>query len=128
MQKIPIIMPQLGEAIAEAVILSFLVKPGEQVEGDQDLIEVETNKATMNVASPCRGKIEKFLAKPGESYAVGAVLGYLEASKEDVARFGLDAAVPETNGDEGESAGSGTEKISVGGARKGVQPTVRGLP
>src|SRR5438067_945014 len=94
MPQIPIIMPQLGEAIAEAIIVNYLVKPGDQVETDQDLIEVETNKATMNVASPCRGRVEKFLARLSESYPVGAVLGYLEASKEDVARFGLDAPAP----------------------------------
>src|ERR1019366_498237 len=49
--KIPIIMPQLGESIAEANIINFLVKPGDNVEADQDLIEVETDKATMTVAS-----------------------------------------------------------------------------
>ena len=52
-------MPQLGESIAEASIVNFLVKPGDHVEADQDLIEVETDKATMTVASPCKGKIEK---------------------------------------------------------------------
>src|SRR6185436_14096437 len=98
MPRIPIIMPQLGEAIAEAVIVSFLIQPGEQVEADQDIIEVETNKATMNVASPCRGKVEKFLVKPGDSYPVGAILGYLDASKEDIARFGLDSTAGEANG------------------------------
>ena len=45
--RVPIIMPQLGESIAEAAIINFLVQPGESVEADQDIIEVETNKATM---------------------------------------------------------------------------------
>ncbi len=58
--QIPIIMPQLGESIAEAAIVSFLVKPGETVEADQDIIEVETNKATMNVHSPVAGKWKSF--------------------------------------------------------------------
>ena len=49
MPSIPIIMPQLGESIAEAKVISFHVKPGDTVEADQDLIEVETNKATMSV-------------------------------------------------------------------------------
>jgi acetyl/propionyl-CoA carboxylase alpha subunit len=52
MPSIPIIMPQLGESIAEASIINFLVKPGDTVEAGQDLIEVETNKANMNVTSP----------------------------------------------------------------------------
>ena len=44
MPQIPIIMPQLGESIAEAKVISFLVKPGDTVEADQDLIEVETTR------------------------------------------------------------------------------------
>jgi len=79
--KVPIIMPQLGESIAEANIISFLVKPGDKVVADQNLIEVETNKATMTVTSPCNGKIEKFSAELNESYTVGAVLGHIEATK-----------------------------------------------
>src|ERR1044071_3324567 len=125
MPQIPIIMPQLGESIAEAAIVNFLVKPGDQVEADQDIIEVETNKATMNVASPCRGKVEKFLAKLNESYIVGAVLGYLEASAEDVARQGLDVPAEESNGRESDT--SLLNKTSADG-KKSVKPTVRGLP
>jgi len=74
MPSIPIIMPQLGESIAEATVVNVLVKPGEMVQTDQDIIEVETSKATMNVASPCSGRIEKFLVQTNESYLVGAVL------------------------------------------------------
>src|SRR5207245_5420840 len=90
-------MPQLRESIAEATIINFLVQPGEEVHNDQDIIEVETNKATMNVTSPCHGKIEKFLARVNESYPVGAALGYVEASKEEAARLGLDVPPPEKN-------------------------------
>ena len=58
MPQIPIIMPQLGEAIAEATVIAFHVKVGDPVAADQDVIEVETNKATMNVSSPCSGKVD----------------------------------------------------------------------
>lgn len=127
MPVIPIIMPQLGESIAEAVVVSFLIKPGETVEADQDIIEVETNKATLNLSAPCRGKIEKFVAKLTESYPVGAVLGYLEASVEDAARLGLDAPAPEPNGKESEKS-SAAESADGNGGGKRVQPTIRGLP
>src|SRR6266436_8814250 len=103
MPSIPIIMPQLGESIAEATVITLLVKVGDKVQTDQDIIEVETNKATMNVSSPCPGRVERFLIKLNESYPVGAVLGYLEASKEDAARLGLDVPVPAKNGEETES-------------------------
>jgi pyruvate/2-oxoglutarate dehydrogenase complex dihydrolipoamide acyltransferase (E2) component len=127
MPSIPIIMPQLGESIAEATVVNLLVTVGARVETDQDIIEVETSKATMNVASPCPGQVERFLVKPGESYAVGAVLGYLKASEEDAARLGLDAPPEVRNGEEAaESVGAG--RARAGGAERGVQPTVRGLP
>jgi pyruvate/2-oxoglutarate dehydrogenase complex dihydrolipoamide acyltransferase (E2) component len=127
MPAIPIIMPQLGESIAEAAIVSFLVKSGESVEADQDIIEVETNKATLNLVAPCRGKIESFIGKIGESYPVGATLGYLEASAEDAARLGLDAPAPESNGKETE-ASSRTDNGAGDNTKKRVQPTIRGLP
>ncbi len=123
MPSIPIIMPQLGESIAEANIINFLVQPGDTVEADQDLIEVETNKANMNVTSPCRGRIEKFTAQLNESYAVGVVLGHIEATKEEAARLGFDVPAPSKTGD--------TDRISApngNGGRNRVQPTVRGLP
>jgi len=115
-------MPQFGESIAEANIISFLVKPGENVSADQDIIEVETNKATMTVTSPCAGRIETFTAQLNESYAVDAVLGYIEATQEEAARLGLDTAAPAKTPD--------TDRIPKMGAngRARVQPTVRGLP
>jgi pyruvate/2-oxoglutarate dehydrogenase complex dihydrolipoamide acyltransferase (E2) component len=127
MPSIPIIMPQLGESIAEATIVNLLVKVGDQVRTDQDLMEVETSKATMTVASPCTGHLEKLLIKLNESYPVGAVLGYLDASQEDAVRLGLD--VPQQkNGEESHPESEyelkplGEEPVKV------VEPTVRGLP
>ena len=123
--QIPIIMPQLGESIAEAAIVNFLVQPGDQVEADQNIIEVETNKATMTVTSPCSGRILKFTARLNESYAVDAVLGQIEATKEEAARLGLDA--PPAKNHETENVES-VHKPESGGSKSQVQPTVRGLP
>lgn len=123
MPQIPIIMPQLGESIAEAKVVNFLTKPGDIVEADQDLIEVETNKATMAVTSPCRGRLEKLTAQLNESYAVGAVLGQIEATQEEAVRLGLDVPAPVRTSD--------TDRLAKGdgnGGRNRVQPTVRGLP
>src|SRR5438105_11335364 len=96
MPQVPIIMPQLGESIAEATVTNFLVKVGDLVAADQDVLEVETNKATMNVSSPCPGRVETFLVELAQSYPVGAVLGYLEVSSEDAVRLGLDGPAGET--------------------------------
>jgi pyruvate/2-oxoglutarate dehydrogenase complex dihydrolipoamide acyltransferase (E2) component len=87
MPQVPIIMPQLGESIAEATIVEIKVKPGDQVAADQEIIDVETNKAVMGVTTPCKGKIDKMTAKVKETYPIGTVLGYIEASEEDAAKF-----------------------------------------
>lgn len=127
MPQIPIIMPQLGESIAEATVVSLLVKPGDTITADQDVIEVETNKATMNVTAPCPGRIEKLLVRVNDSYPVGAVLGYLDASAEDAARLGLDEPAPVAAQENG-SASEPSNGPSNGHGPRRVEPTVRGLP
>src|SRR5712675_488850 len=87
MPKVPIIMPQLGESIAEATIVRFCVEVGDTVETDQEIIEVETNKAVMGVTTPCKGKVGTITAQVKETYPIGAILGYVEASEADAARF-----------------------------------------
>jgi pyruvate/2-oxoglutarate dehydrogenase complex dihydrolipoamide acyltransferase (E2) component len=87
MPKVPIIMPQLGESIAEATVVRLTVKVGDQVESDQEVIEVETNKAVMSVTTPCDGIVDSFKAEVNETYPVGNVLGYIEASVEDAERL-----------------------------------------
>ena len=83
-------MPQLGESIAEATIIKVLFKEGSTVEADSDLIEVETNKAVMGVTSPCTGSLSQLLVQEGQSYPVGAILGYVEVSAEEARRLGLE--------------------------------------
>jgi pyruvate/2-oxoglutarate dehydrogenase complex dihydrolipoamide acyltransferase (E2) component len=87
MPQVPITMPQLGESMAEATIVSIKVKPGDKVVADQEIIEVETDKAVMGVTTPCPGEIAKIDAEVKGTYPVGAVLGYVEASEADAARF-----------------------------------------
>jgi pyruvate/2-oxoglutarate dehydrogenase complex dihydrolipoamide acyltransferase (E2) component len=127
MKQLPIIMPQLGESIAEATIVQFLIKPGDVVAADQDVIEVETNKATMNVSSPCGGKVISLTARLSESYPVGATLGHIEISDQEAQRLGLDQ--PDPQRPQSSSNGSGADqKAAEPEAKRGVEPTVRGLP
>jgi pyruvate/2-oxoglutarate dehydrogenase complex dihydrolipoamide acyltransferase (E2) component len=128
MRRIPIIMPQLGESIAEATIVAIPCPAGETVENDQDVLEVETNKATMGVATPCRGRVVEWLIELQQSYPVGATLGYLEVTDEDAERFGLEK--PASHGRSEESNGSRFPAAAnePPPQPRGVEPTVRGLP
>lgn len=90
MPTVPILMPQLGESIAEATIVRLLAAVGDTVHPDQDIIEVETNKAVMSVTTLCHGTVTEIRAKEGVSYAVGTLLGLLDVSTEEIARTGVE--------------------------------------
>lgn len=89
MPLFPIVMPQLGESIAEATILAALISVGESIRSDQNIFEVETDKAMMEVTAPCGGVINEIVVEIGKSYAVGSTLAYIEATEEDAIQTGL---------------------------------------
>jgi len=89
MPTVPILMPQLGESIAEATVIRLGVQVGDTVRTDQDIIEVETNKAIMSVTTLCDGTVSELRAQEGASYAVGSVLGLLEVTEQEIARTGV---------------------------------------
>lgn len=89
MPSIPILMPQLGESIAEATIIRILIEAGGTVEAGGDIFEVETNKATMAVTAPCGGRVSQILAVPQTSYAVGSTLGTLDITEEAAQSLGI---------------------------------------
>jgi pyruvate/2-oxoglutarate dehydrogenase complex dihydrolipoamide acyltransferase (E2) component len=91
-------MPQLGESMAEATIVAIKVQPGDKVAADQEIIEVETDKAVMGVTTPCPGEVAKIDEEVKGIYAVGTVLGYIEASEADAARFVKHAPEPRARG------------------------------
>ena len=74
-----IIMPQLGESIAEGTIVKWLVAPGGHVEKDQPLLEVETDKVALEVPSPTGGFLSDVLVPEGQTVPVGTLIARLEA-------------------------------------------------
>ncbi len=83
-------LPDLGEGIVEAEIVEWHVKPGEHVEEDQNLCDVMTDKATVEIPAPQAGIIVAITGEPGDTLAVGTEL--LSMQVEDVA---APAAKPE---------------------------------
>ena len=73
-------LPNLGENIESGDVLSIFVSEGDTVKADQDLLEVETDKATMPIPAPQAGKITKVLVKEGDTIEVGAPIMEIEAS------------------------------------------------
>jgi len=127
MQRIPIRMPQLGESIAEAMIVSIDAELQSTVEPDEEIIQVETNKAVMGVCVPCRGSLVEVVAEVDKSYPVGAVLGYMEVTEKDARDAGLldDEPQPEAEASsdaEPDDASAEAEEDSLAGVHFQVNP------
>jgi pyruvate dehydrogenase E2 component (dihydrolipoamide acetyltransferase) len=72
-------LPDIGEGIAEGEIVKWLVKVGDTVKEHQSVVEVMTDKATVEVPSPANGKITEIRAKEGDTVPVGSVIFVLDA-------------------------------------------------
>src|ERR1700712_5668961 len=70
-------VPALGESVTEATIGQWFKKVGDQVAADEPLVELETDKVTIEVPAPAAGTLEAIAAKDGETVGIGALLGTL---------------------------------------------------
>src|SRR5215470_11148460 len=93
----PFALPDLGEGLTEAEIVKVLVNEGEVIVEDAPLLEVETDKATVEIPSPFGGRVARIHVHPGQSVKVGDVLvtfddgGAPAAAERAVAATGADA-------------------------------------
>lgn len=72
-------VPTLGESVSEATIGKWFKKPGDAVKADEPLLELETDKVTLEVNAPAAGVLSEIVAKDGETVGVGALLGSIAA-------------------------------------------------
>jgi len=77
--SVEIKVPALGESVSSATVARWMKKPGEAVAADEPLVELETDKVTVEVPSPAAGVIEAVVAAEGAEVEVGAVLGLIAA-------------------------------------------------
>ena len=133
--EVPILMPQLGESIAEAIIVRLNVQVGDVVQADQEVIEVETNKATMGVTTMCGGTVLRIDASEGETYPVGSTLGVLEVTEEEALRTGVEipdapavASDPPAPAEAGHQPHEKTPDLPPPPKPGPVEPTIQGLP
>jgi 2-oxoglutarate dehydrogenase E2 component (dihydrolipoamide succinyltransferase) len=71
-------VPTLGESVTEATIGKWFKKPGDAVAVDEPLVELETDKVTIEVPAPAAGVLGEIAAKDGDTVAVGALLGQIK--------------------------------------------------
>ncbi len=82
MAKFDMVMPQMGESIAEGTIIKWLKKEGDKVEKDEIILEISTDKVDSEIPSPESGVLQKLLALDGDTIEVGNVIAHLETAGE----------------------------------------------
>jgi 2-oxoglutarate dehydrogenase E2 component (dihydrolipoamide succinyltransferase) len=73
-----ILVPNLGESVSEAIVAKWFKKPGDAVTQDEPLVELETDKVTMEVNAPASGALKEIKTKEGAKVEVGGLLGLIE--------------------------------------------------
>src|SRR5688500_2003943 len=112
----PVVMPQMGESIAEGTVVRWLKKVGDKVERDEPLFEISTDKVDAEIPSPMAGVLTEIKVQPGETVAVNSI----------VATIGQDGESPPSP-----SPGSATASTVASGrahAAASAQPQADGTP
>ncbi|GGO91834.1 dihydrolipoamide acetyltransferase family protein [Stakelama pacifica] len=95
-------LPDIGEGISEAEIVAWHVKVGDTVEEDQQLADMMTDKATVEMESPVAGKIVEVAGEEGDQVAIGSMLVVIETDDESAAEAEEEQVAVETPGVEAE--------------------------
>ncbi|MFO7811522.1 MAG: dihydrolipoyl dehydrogenase [Pelovirga sp.] len=81
--SVDVVVPQVSEGVTSGTVTAVTVTVGDQVEADQTLIELETDKAVVSIPSPAAGKISEIKVSEGDEVEVGAVIAVLEETDEE---------------------------------------------
>lgn len=110
-------VPTLGESVSEATIGKWFKKPGDTVKADEPLVELETDKVTLEVNAPAAGVLGEIVAKEGDTVGVSALLGMISAGDGKGAAAApkaeekkADTAVAQASGKAGETTSAAAEK------------------
>ncbi|MEO6726571.1 MAG: dihydrolipoamide acetyltransferase family protein [Blastocatellia bacterium] len=124
-----VLMPQMGESIAEGTVVKWLKNVGDSVQKDEPLLEISTDKVDAEVPSSAAGVLTEILAKDGETVAVNSVIARIGESGESGAKAETGAAAPESTPEAADTAKAEGKPAEAGPAQEdpalgAVQATV----
>ncbi|MFQ5746142.1 MAG: dihydrolipoamide acetyltransferase family protein, partial [Gemmatimonadota bacterium] len=108
MSRVDVIMPQMGESIAEGTLTKWLKAVGETVERDEDLFEISTDKVDADIPSPVGGTLIEILVQEGDTVEVNTVVARIETEAGAAAGAGGEAPAVEAEAAEAETGGPPT--------------------
>src|SRR5207247_11144524 len=79
---IDVVMPQMGESIAEGTVVRWIKKPGDKVERDEPLLEISTDKVDAEIPAPASGTLTEIVVQEGQTVAVNAVVARIATDGE----------------------------------------------
>ncbi len=91
---IEVVMPQMGQSVAEGTVIQWFKHEGEQVEKDEALLTINTDKIDVEIPSPGVGILSRILVPAGETVAVGTPLAYIDAPEADRLPTGTPSPIP----------------------------------
>ncbi len=126
MAKFQFKLPDIGEGIAEAEIVAWHVKVGDRVEEDQQLADMMTDKATVEMESPVAGKVVELAGEVGDQIPIGSVLVVIETEGDAAALRDSDQDGTETdaNGDRTDTVAMGDGAVDPTDAQEQAMPTM----
>src|SRR5262245_22796096 len=89
-----VVMPQMGESIAEGTIVRWIKKVGDEVDRDEPLFEISTDKVDAEIPSPAAGRLAEIKVKEGETVPVNSVVAVIGAAGEAVAQAEPEVVAP----------------------------------
>jgi 2-oxoglutarate dehydrogenase E2 component (dihydrolipoamide succinyltransferase) len=130
--RVDIIMPQMGESIAEGTLSKWLKKVGDEVKRDEPIFEISTDKVDAEIPAPSAGVIAEILVKEGETVAVQTVVARLETEKgaftESESKGAEPEAVKEPAAEAPAAASAATAAASSGGPPPKTESSVTAPP
>lgn len=123
----PVLMPQMGESIAEGTLVRWLKKVGDAVDRDEPLFEISTDKVDAEIPSPTGGVLLAIHVKEGEMAAVNGVVAVIGQAGESAGDIPVAAASATASAPSAPTAAADAPRAAAAGGRKRSSPLVRRL-
>src|SRR2546426_682570 len=94
MARVDVVMPQMGESIAEGTLSKWLKQLGDEVKRDEPLFEISTDKVDAEIPSPTAGVLAEIKVQEGQTVPVQTLVAVIETDKSAAATAGPSAAAP----------------------------------